>query len=260
MKAAWWVRVPARRCFTWFRRWTIRTGQTMTSLPPRATNFRTNLLSHGSKTSSILPSLLAFLQNSLHNSKTRYVQVQISRSLTISLQLWGALENEISPSECEIYSYNPDKDPNDDEVTLWVAYFLSLINDLSPQFGPFRSSSSTSVWSASFTFLFVPFLPAALMNSTKKIRSNLTTLQVIISLVKSTPHASSLVEVYWFNTWNIRGSRWKSTFPKIFNKYSDILFSSAARDVKIRFFSTSLQTCLLILHFYRYPFLFRTLK
>lgn len=38
-------------------------------------------------------------------------------------QLWTALETEIAPAECEIYSYNPDKDPND-EPSIWSFSFF----------------------------------------------------------------------------------------------------------------------------------------
>ena len=31
------------------------------------------------------------------------------------LQLWSAVEKEINLTECDIFSFNPDKDPNDDD-------------------------------------------------------------------------------------------------------------------------------------------------
>jgi len=65
---------------------------------------------------------VAWVKNFIDSTLTACISSKFTPQL--KNQLWGALENEISPSECEIYSYNPDKDPNDDEPSIWSFSFF----------------------------------------------------------------------------------------------------------------------------------------
>ena len=48
------------------------------------------------------------------------LQAALSSDFTIEMKnsLWMSLEKEISLKDCDIFSFNPDKEPNDDEVSL----------------------------------------------------------------------------------------------------------------------------------------------
>jgi len=69
-----------------------------------------------------------------HEPSTAWVKNFIDSTLTaaahstytplVKAQLWSALEAEICPNDCEIYAYNPDNDPNDDEPSVWSFSFF----------------------------------------------------------------------------------------------------------------------------------------
>lgn len=70
-----------------------------------------------------------------HEPSCTWVKNFIDSSLTAALsnkftpqmrnQLWSAVEKEINLTECDIFSFNPDKDPNDeDELCMWSFTFF----------------------------------------------------------------------------------------------------------------------------------------
>lgn len=69
-----------------------------------------------------------------HEPSISWVKNFIDSTLTAALsskytpqlknQLWTTIEKEISLTDCEIFSFNPEKDPNDDELCMWSFTFF----------------------------------------------------------------------------------------------------------------------------------------